>query len=533
MESLFKSGIIQAKLKIGKPNDIYEQEADRVAEQIVSSSWSVVNNQMEEGEIQRQTEEEERKREEEEEMLQLKKMQGNIPEVTPDLESRIQSVRGGGQPLPKSIRAFFEPRFGYDFSQVRIHNDPEAAKLARALNAEAFTYGRDIYFGEGRYNPGTLTGKKLLAHELTHVVQQKGDKVQSNYNENNFRVQKLWYPDVIQLSPLSEELANIWFLEGRDAFFERLRNLRQSDQDLVDFVEQTLTGEDLLRARSLLSTQRELTSLQRNALFTQLVSRLDSAETDFSRACDQVQEDIRAEAETQAALAKLFVSVAAAFVVPGLGGAITRLINRIPASASVGVYRVALGIQSQAANIASAIGEVGKNIAGQAIDQALASNPRDFCNALVEGFQVTKDRIVTYIRANIDNRSALPDEQLWLYVANWDPREITAPRYAREIRAVWDRYERQVLSIGQFRAYAKYPGLTWSRQTKLVRIRQNEQRRLALIDDIWETGGFQVRHRRRFVTWISPDMEQMAIAMAKVRQKTIPTIEASEVEGIH
>jgi len=162
---------IQAKLKIGQPNDIYEQEADRVAEQIVSSSWSVVNNQIEEGGIQRQTDEEERKREEEE-TLQLKKMQGNIPEVTPDLESRIQSVRGSGQPLPKSIRAFFESRFGYDFSQVRIHNDPEGAKLARALNAEAFTYGRDIYFGEGRYNLSTLTGKRLLAHELVHVVQQ-------------------------------------------------------------------------------------------------------------------------------------------------------------------------------------------------------------------------------------------------------------------------------------------------------------------------------------------------------------------------
>jgi len=128
---------------------------------------------MEEGEIQRQTEEEERKREEEGKTLQLKKMQGNIPEVTPDLESRIRTLRGSGQPLPKSIRAFFESRFGYDFSHVRIHTDPEAAKLARTLNAEAFTYGRDIYFGEGKYNPGTLTGKKLLSHELTHTIQQK------------------------------------------------------------------------------------------------------------------------------------------------------------------------------------------------------------------------------------------------------------------------------------------------------------------------------------------------------------------------
>jgi len=188
---------IQAKLKIGQPNDIYEQEADRVAEQIVSSQWSVVNSQKEE--VQRQIGEEEEKKKEEliqtkpiaekitplvqrevvpeeeeerEETLQPKEMQSNIPEVPSDFESRIRALRGGGQPLTKPIRAFFEPRFGYNFSQVHIHNDPEAAKLARALNAEAFTYGRDIYFREGRYNPGTLTGKRLLAHELVHVVQQ-------------------------------------------------------------------------------------------------------------------------------------------------------------------------------------------------------------------------------------------------------------------------------------------------------------------------------------------------------------------------
>ncbi|RLB60373.1 MAG: hypothetical protein DRG80_05420 [Deltaproteobacteria bacterium] len=65
-----------------------------------------------------------------------------------------------------------EERFGVDFSNVRIHADSEAACMARVLNAEAFTYGRDIYFGEGRYKPNTLTGKWLLANELVHVVQQ-------------------------------------------------------------------------------------------------------------------------------------------------------------------------------------------------------------------------------------------------------------------------------------------------------------------------------------------------------------------------
>ena len=152
---------IQAKLKIGQPGDIYEQEADRVADAVM---------RMPEPGVQWQAEEEE------EEILQTKENPGQTPEVTPNLESRIQALKGGGQPLPKSTRAFFEPRFGYDFSHVRVHNDASVAETARALNAKAFTVGRDIAFGAGQYSPETASGKKLLAHELTHVVQQNSNK---------------------------------------------------------------------------------------------------------------------------------------------------------------------------------------------------------------------------------------------------------------------------------------------------------------------------------------------------------------------
>jgi hypothetical protein len=74
--------------------------------------------------------------------------------------------------LPKSVRTFFEPRFGYDFSKVRIHSDARAAKLAQALHARALTMGPNIAFGLGNYAPETMEGKSLLSHELTHVLQQ-------------------------------------------------------------------------------------------------------------------------------------------------------------------------------------------------------------------------------------------------------------------------------------------------------------------------------------------------------------------------
>ena len=112
--------------------------------------------------------------EEEEETLQAKpqiQAKGGTPEVPGNFEGQLASHRGGGQPLSDETRAFMEPRFGTDFSGVRVHNTPD---LANAIQAQAFTHGQDIYFNSGKYNPGSSGGKELLAHELTHVVQQSG-----------------------------------------------------------------------------------------------------------------------------------------------------------------------------------------------------------------------------------------------------------------------------------------------------------------------------------------------------------------------
>jgi hypothetical protein len=90
------------------------------------------------------------------------------------LEANLDGLRGGGQPLPELVRSDFEPRFGHDFSRVRVHTSPRAAASAKALNAQAFTLGQDIVFAEGQFAPGSEAGRRLLAHELTHVVQQSG-----------------------------------------------------------------------------------------------------------------------------------------------------------------------------------------------------------------------------------------------------------------------------------------------------------------------------------------------------------------------
>lgn len=179
--------LVQPKLRISQPNDIYEQEADRVADIVM---------RMPEPHLQRQVEPEEEDDEEviqtkrlfsrepsliqrqvdpeEEETLQTKRAFGETPVVTPAIQSAIQGLwQGGGQPLDPTTRAFMEPRFGRDFSNVRIHTGGESDQLARGLNARAFTFGNDVVFRTGEFNPGSSSGKRLFAHELTHVLQQK------------------------------------------------------------------------------------------------------------------------------------------------------------------------------------------------------------------------------------------------------------------------------------------------------------------------------------------------------------------------
>ncbi len=159
-----RPSVLQAKLKVNQPGDVYEQEADQVAEQVMrmtdkepsvsddqdETKNSLMHKQSRESEADTET---------------------DIPSVPPVVRAVLSS--GGGQPLDATTRAFMEPRFGHDFSHVRVHTDERAAESARAVNALAYTVGRDVVFGVGQYAPGTLAGQSLIAHELAHTMQQR------------------------------------------------------------------------------------------------------------------------------------------------------------------------------------------------------------------------------------------------------------------------------------------------------------------------------------------------------------------------
>jgi len=208
------AGLVQAKLTLGPVGDSYEREADSVARQVVSqisspapaesagqapapaaSAQRAAAPNLEDekdklklkpvaGAVQREDDEDKdvmRKpvqRGADEDELRAKSLPGG--EGGPlggDVERSIDGARSGGRPLDSGLRVQMEPAFGADFSGVRVHSDAKSDGLNRSLQARAFTTGQDIFFRKGEYNPGSAGGKELVAHELTHVVQQNGPTV--------------------------------------------------------------------------------------------------------------------------------------------------------------------------------------------------------------------------------------------------------------------------------------------------------------------------------------------------------------------
>ncbi len=203
--SLLGAGLLQESLRIGPAHDVYEREADRIAGRVIAAGdrradpTSVLPAAPASSPLQRMCSEceDELQREpqqatvapisqvrlqrlcteceeelDEDETLQRVESATSSVAASPALESRVSSLQGRGSPLSPAQRGFFEPRFGQDLSAVRLHTGSVAGDAARHARARAFTVGRDIVFGAGEHRPQTRSGQRLLAHELTHVIQQ-------------------------------------------------------------------------------------------------------------------------------------------------------------------------------------------------------------------------------------------------------------------------------------------------------------------------------------------------------------------------
>ena len=191
------SGTTQTKLRIGQPNDKYEREADRVADQVLrlpepqpqhacacSGGCSKCSN--EQGVLKQP---------------QTKQIKANNIVVPAIIQ---QAIHSPGKALEPSTLKFMESRLGHDFSQVRVHNGRHADVAARALRARAFTLGHNLVFAAGHYAPYAATGRRLLAHELTHIVQQTALATGAPpllQRQETAQAQQGWLPELDQILP--------------------------------------------------------------------------------------------------------------------------------------------------------------------------------------------------------------------------------------------------------------------------------------------------------------------------------------------
>jgi hypothetical protein len=161
MQRLLSSRVIQAKLTVSQPGDEYEQEADRVAEKIVGGSkhlptFTVIDNSRE-----------------------INSIISSSGETLTSFDEQLLSNSGTGTTLDTLVKEPFEQALGVDFSPVRVHTDSRANELAQRADALAITYGKDIFFRKGTYDPNSQYGLFLIAHELTHIVQQQSSGIET------------------------------------------------------------------------------------------------------------------------------------------------------------------------------------------------------------------------------------------------------------------------------------------------------------------------------------------------------------------
>ena len=199
-----EQALLQTKLKIGEPGDKYEREADRIADEVMRMPEPAVQGQIEP----------------EKEIVHKKAIADRVSPLTQTKESSevppiVHNVlQSPGSPLNTATRNFMESRFGSDFSKVRVHTDDLASESARMLGARAYTVDQNIVFNAGEYTPKNQEGKRLLAHELSHVIQQ--------------RTKMKWMPDIQRMTIGRGQPPPDW-VQNFNA-----RIVPQTDRELID-----------------------------------------------------------------------------------------------------------------------------------------------------------------------------------------------------------------------------------------------------------------------------------------------------------
>jgi hypothetical protein len=435
-------------------------------------------------------------------------------------------LRGdAGAPLDHELRAPLEAGLGVDLSAVRIHVGGSAADAACLLNARAFTLGNHVVFGAGQYAPASEAGRRLLAHELIHTVQQSrggsGAPPLSPSSRGEREVQRAADELVRGGSPRLPRptgvgLARQFRSLNVDALsFDELQQEREMVRERLtgpDYAfreaDETYYGE-ILRALTSSLGLPALTSEQRTELRSVTRTRISLAYTAFVSASRSVANAINEAINQEAEMAMLLVDVAMGFLSPALARGIARAANNLPANASNVAYRVALAAldEGRTAEIFNAATKVGTTFAKQNAVRLFGETDVDeFLVALRVQYQGAFQKIS-------DELPLLTDYELGVTTASFDSSVTNEHTYRDAINKLVERFRRQVLPIGETTGTASRVYARVGRQLAYWVVDASGTRRLALIErSVSSTRGTL---RYRFITWISREFHERALARTR------------------
>lgn len=471
----------QPKLTVNKPNDVYEQEADDMADKVMrmrdsTQSESAFFSPALNG-IQRKCQ-----HCEEEEKLHRKENSDAETPGSNELDNYVGSLGTSGQAFPENSRQFFEPRFGQNFSNVRIHTDSVAAKSAQSINALAYTTGNNIVFNNGQYSPESESGKKLIAHELTHVIQQNGSNNLVNKTDNP-ALSKSSTPLLMRLAP-----------DGVDAAADAAW----------------------------------ISEIRRQSAF-----RMSLAYTKYRAAIQTVQTEMDKK-EAQPTLLEQLISLAIGALAPGIAGAfLPRIRDGLKGVASTVIGTVLKGKDETAINAyikAEALADKYIDLDGKTAKDgylALLENARKNATTVAPGtgkplpakqlllqFSEAYSQELDRINAQIgqtEDRAAL----MGVYAA-FDPTVATEGVYVSQIRDLVSKHEEIVKYAANETAGPFSNAFDYRR---IIMLEAYNVKKPALIEYSPISIMASKKDYWKFIKWVSPEVENTAIAAGKTQEE--------------
>ncbi len=429
-----------------------------------------------------------------------------------------QAGSSSGEALPGDVQKKFEESLGTDLSGVRVHSSEPSAQAAEAARARAYTTGNDIHFGSGEYNPASIEGQNLLAHEVAHTVQQRGGGVPSRQNQL----------DVSQPGDVLEQEADNAarrMVAGQDArvsggsalarkVLQRAEPHRgaPAGAKLPPTGPLTATGDMPAQDVSAPSALKPLSPADKADLVSQAAGNIRYAGDAFVTACRWVKTELRDAAARDAAIFGVICDVALGFLAPGIAGFMSRGVGKV-------VGRLHLAESPEWAQKAAAY--LSAKDFSEAVVGATATVAKDQVAANADSFaglsedeaflsQMQTTFKAAFGVAALQLNHTTPDATVAAAWAAYHPTVATIANYGTAVRALVSRYHAQVTSIGKSRTMKGNLGgerYSFTDVTKLARI-TDMQGKLAVITYLDSVG------RDRFDNWVDDDFREMALARA-------------------